>query len=251
MRNPIEARTRTAAMAGAAVLLVALAAGATAADCPDSFTGLASLAVGKSIDCTCGPDQLSGSVWGTGRYTGDSSLCAAARHAGAIGTDGGRVTVYRCGACPAVVGSTRNGIESRDWGPYDLTFAFTWPAPSCRPSPEASALPRCPATMGEQGGRRTAEPLECACAASQVSGNVWGSEPYTFDSSICAAARHAGVIDTDGGEVLVFAARGCASFKGSTRHGVTSADWGPYQDAFAFRYPLPACSDGARLPKRR
>ncbi|MGV8039418.1 MAG: LCCL domain-containing protein [Thermoanaerobaculaceae bacterium] len=182
--------------------------------------------------------------------TGDSSICAAARHAGMIRASGGKVTVYREGKCPALVGSIRNTIETRDWGAYDLTFAFEHPAPGCTPSEQVTGVPACPASMVGQEGRRTAEPLECSCSQRQITGSVWGSDLYTFDSSVCAAARHAGAISSSGGEVLVFVAGTCASFKGTARNGVTSSDWGPYDRTFAFRYPLPGCADGGGIQRR-
>lgn len=219
-------------------------------ECPSSFSGHGALPVGASLTCTCSSEQITGSVWGTGRYTGDSSVCAAARHAGVIRASGGKVTVYREGKCPALVGSIRNGIETRDWGAYDLTFAFEHPAPGCTPSEEVTGLPACPASMVGQEGRRTAEPLECSCSQRQITGSVWGSDLYTFDSSVCAAARHAGAVGSSGGEVLVFTAGRCASFKGTARNGVTSSDWGPFDRTFAFRYPLPGCADGGSIQRR-
>ena len=41
-----------------------------------------------------------------------------------------------------------------------------------------------------------------------MAGSVWGTDMYTDDSSVCAAAQHAGKVGPAGGEVTVFAASG-------------------------------------------
>lgn len=218
--------------------------------CPDNFLSYGTLGVGKSLTCTCSPDQFTGSVWGTDRYTADSSICAAARHAAVVGASGGKVTVYREGSCPGVTGSTRHGVTSREWGAYDKTFAFEHPAPPCLPQTGEAGVEPCPANMIGQESRLTTEGLECTCAPQQMSGSVWGSDIYTFDSSICAAARHAGMLPAAGGSVTVFTAGRCSRFVGTARNGVTTGDWGPYDNTFAFRFPLPRCADGSAVPKK-
>jgi hypothetical protein len=218
--------------------------------CPDNFMSYGSLGVGKSLTCVCSPEQLTGSVWGTDRYTADSSICSAARHAGAIGAKGGKVTVFREGSCPGLAGSTHNGVTSRDWGAYEQTFAFKHPAPECRPEIASSEGEPCPVNMVGQEARATSQALECSCSAAQISGSVWGVDLYTLDSSVCAAARHAGVIPGAGGPVTVFVAGRCPSFVGSSRNGVTTNAWGVFEHTFAFRFPLPKCADGSAVPKQ-
>jgi hypothetical protein len=225
-------------------------AAAQVSPCPSNFVGYQSLSIGKSISCACSAEQLSGSVWGTDRYTGDSSICAAALHAGVIAAKGGTVKVFREGSCPKLVGSTRHGVTSRDWGPYESTFAFKHPAPACAPEPKSGDIQACPATMRGYETRATTQALECACAPVQLSGSVWGSDIYTFDSSVCQAARHAGVVTEHGGQVTVFVAGRCASFDGTTRNGVTTSKWGLFDNTFTFRFPLPACADGSLPPKK-
>jgi hypothetical protein len=227
----------------AIAVLAAASASAQTTPCPANFTGYAELSVGKSVSCACSQEQIRGSVWGTDRYSADSSICAAARHAGVIGAAGAKVTAYRQASCPALTGSTRNGVASSDWGAYEVTFAFSHPAPSCTPTARSGVSP-CPSSMKDHEARRTGDPLECSCTAAQIKGSVWGSDRYTFDSSVCAAARHAGAVPASGGNVLVFTAGSCDAMHGSARNGVTSSDWGPYKNTFAFGYPLPRC-DGS------
>jgi hypothetical protein len=60
-------------------------------------------------------------------------------------------------------------------------------------------------------------------------GSVWGSGPYTMDSTLAAAAVHAGVLRA--GQVGVVRVKVVASpqgFAGSARNGVSSASYGPY-----------------------
>ena len=74
---------------------------------------------------------MRGSVWGTRRYTADSSVCMAALHAGVAARSGGTVAVYAGGGCRRFVGTTRNGVSSRDWGRFGQTYAFRFPLPRC------------------------------------------------------------------------------------------------------------------------
>ena len=73
----------------------------------------------------------------------------------------------------------------------------------------------------------------CHCDAGRPDGSVWGSDPYTGDSDICTAARHAGVIEADG-PVEVFAAPGQSDYAASFQNGVQSSGWGSYGYSFTF-----------------
>lgn len=55
---------------------------------------------------------------------------------------------------------------------------------------------------------------------------LYGTDVYTDDSGICAAAVHAGKITFEsGGTVTIETVAGQQEYKGSTRNGVTSATW--------------------------
>jgi hypothetical protein len=208
--------------------------------CPQTFQGLGGLAAGASLTCRCDAEQTSvGSVWGSGRYTADSTICRAAVHAGAIPAAGGAVTLHAGGRCERFTGTNRNGIATSDWGGYDRTFAFREGVLCAGESP--SARPPCPARGVDVESRAGACGLECSCSA-EATGSVWGSDRYTADSSICAAARHAGAVRSSGGSIAVFLGGRCEAFQGSARNGIQSSDWGAYDATFGFRYPLPACS---------
>ena len=63
-------------------------------------------------------------------------------------------------------------------------------------------------------------------------GTVWGTDTYSDDSSVCAAAVHAGAITFAGGSVTVEMRSGLDSYSGSTRNGVGTQDWGSWSGSF-------------------
>lgn len=86
-----------------------------------------------------------------------------------------------------------------------------------------SKLPKCERYPAHK------ETYSCECAAGTTSGSVWGSGPYTADSDLCRAARHAGVIAEKGGEIVVSRIAGQSSYDGSSQNGVTTKSWGSYK----------------------
>jgi hypothetical protein len=250
-REEVAMRIRVAVSTVASVVLLVAGASleAAVAPCPSNFKGYEK--TGETMDCKCTPAQMSGSVWGSGRYTTDSSICAAARHAGAVGSAGGDVKVHALGGCQSYAGSTKNGITSSQWGPYQASFGFEADVPC---GGEAAASKgggnQCPADMSAHEARGTSEPLECTCPAGEGTGSVWGSSVYTTDSSVCRAARHAGAVGARGGAVTVFVAGGCSSYDGTTKNGVTTGSWASFGHSFGFAFPLPACADGKKPAKQ-
>jgi hypothetical protein len=64
-------------------------------------------------------------------------------------------------------------------------------------------------------------------------GMVWGTDVYTGDSVLAAAAVHAGAVkDGENGIVKVTVLTPPAAFQGSVRHGVTTHDFGRFGTAF-------------------
>jgi hypothetical protein len=218
----------------AAAGLVSLRSNAMPSDgtCPAQLSGLAQ----PSLSCRCAGRPTSGSVWGSGTYTADSSVCLAAVHAGAVSASGGQVQVHTAPGCPGYQGSLQHGVETHSWGQYGQSFYFVGHgdgrcAPSQAGKPIGGVAGRCPSTFQSAG---TAE-LHCTCTANQFSGSVWGSDIYTGDSSLCNAALHAGAVPNGGGAVVAIAAPGCASYAASSRNGVTTSAWKQYQNSFYFQ----------------
>lgn len=231
----------TLAMGLGAVLLSGLAGGDAAAQgqsCPRTFQGQRGAG-----SCYCAPAAMTGAVWGTGTYTEDSSICAAALHAGAVGGGGGVVTVQAFQGCNAYAGSRSNGIASSNYGPWNASFFFPGVTQgSCGgpvgKSAAAPTIPNCPAAFTAMRGRSGV--LSCNCPQGAFSGEVWGSAIYTEDSAICRAALHAGVVGPMGGPVTLTAAQGCKSYSGTTNNGVTTKAYGPWNASFYFTAVPPA-----------
>lgn len=177
-----------------------------------------------SLTCTCAPGTLGSSVWGVGPYTGDSDLCAAARHSGVIGAEGGEIVAEAVEGLARYDGSEQNGVTTRSWGSYPFSVQFVVPAmdvAECR------------------GFSAKESPLTCACPANPArSGSVWGSSPFTGDSDICTAAQFEGVLGTGAGVVRVLATAGLEAYAENSRNGISTRSWGKYGESFVFDWNL-------------
>jgi hypothetical protein len=72
--------------------------------------------------------RVDGSVYGTGTYTTDSSLAAAAVHAGVLKSgETGVVRVTMIPSPPAFTASSQNGVTSYPWGPYPAAYQIHIP----------------------------------------------------------------------------------------------------------------------------
>ncbi len=83
------------------------------------------LVVGDTRTLNCSPGGPIASVWGTGVYTSDSSICTAAVLEGLITVaDGGVVVAEVVNGEDSYKGSTANGVTSLDYASYPLSFEF-------------------------------------------------------------------------------------------------------------------------------
>ena len=196
------------------------------ADCPGNFSALAGTQI--IIGCNCPASSIQGKVWGTSIYTTDSSICAAARHAGAIGGQGGPVWVQGAPGRPNYQGTTQNSITTSNYGNYKASFRF--PVAGAKPA-QTTNTNACPTDAISQRGQ-IGESQACHCAPDSMVGKVWGSGVYTDDSSICAAALHAGVVSAGGGSVSYIILPGQESYQGSTRNGVSTISYGNWKGSF-------------------
>lgn len=70
-------------------------------------------------------------------------------------------------------------------------------------------------------------------------GTVWGTDTYTADSALAAAAVHAGVLKVgQRGMVRVTIVKSPEKHEGSQRNGITTSDYGPYGASYKVRRPL-------------
>ena len=206
--------------ASISVLLASTAPALGSEVCPRDF-GSGS----EPLTCQCSPEAArAGDVWGTLTYTADSRICRAALHAGAITPRGGEVTVLPEQGRDAYTGSSRNGVQTSDYGSYGASFRFQ--------GIDISGPEPCPATLRHHRG---VERLACVCEPSAMrSGEVWGSFVYTADSRICRAALHAGAIGAAGGPVTIIPEPGRPGYRGSSRNGVISGAYDSYGASFRF-----------------
>lgn len=88
----------------------------------DEFRGQEGLIV--AYRCPPNPDEVAvGSVWGSGTYSDDSSVCMAGVHAGAITHKDGGVVVFEVQAGQdSYQASMQNGVQSSDWGSWGGSF---------------------------------------------------------------------------------------------------------------------------------
>lgn len=196
-----------------------------------------------TYSCPAG-GPASGRVWGTDVYTDDSSICTAAVHAGAITiAAGGTVTIEMRPAETSYRGSVRNGIASKSYGAYAGSFVIVSNQRTTTPNQVAvdstDAWSRTAQTWRSRNGERFT--LNCPASGSigfdPLTGNaeVWGTNLYTDDSSICVAAVHAGLITmARGGRVTIEIRPGASTYTGSSRNGVKTRNYGEFGGSFIF-----------------
>lgn len=79
--------------------------------------------IGKALSFRVIGSADAGGVWGSNPYTADSMLAKAAVHAGVLQPgEAGLVTVTILPGQLSYVGSTHNGVTTRGWGPFELSF---------------------------------------------------------------------------------------------------------------------------------
>lgn len=199
------------------------------------------LADGDVLLCTCKAGGRDWFIWGTGPYSGHSDICTAARHAGAIDANGGVVVVTGRPGQKAFEAGDKNGVTARRWGFFNNGFDVATAA-------VGEISPTTP-RLACQAFSIDAAPYECSCPAARGNtGSVWGSGPYTADSDVCSAARHAGAISEEGGPIMVSAELGQAAYQGGSQNGVNTSSWGSYDQSFgvaAVKAKLTTSADGA------
>lgn len=164
-----------------------------------------------------------GSVWGTDIYTDDSYLATAAVHAGVLAP--GETDIVMVTLLPgedAYEGTTRNDIESMNYGEWSGSYSvevilFDYEIAA---TPDPGTLTSYRDLVGET---LTFE------VTGDGSASVWGTDIYTDDSNLAAAAVHAGVLEEgETGLVEVTILPGEDSYTGSTQNDVTSWDYGSW-----------------------
>lgn len=173
----------------------------------------------------CPPGGTAESVTGTGPYSGDSSVCTAAVHAGLLTFDrGGDLTIVHQGPQPVFGSIPRNGVTPRMYSVYPASFLFR--------SDDGQTIPSSPDGIPVTWEVRhilQAPPgtkVTLWCPPNGVPQSLWGTDVYSEWSNPCTAAAHAGAITIERGGTFDVEMRPGQEFKGSTRNGITSGDEG-------------------------
>ena len=105
------------------------------------------------------------------------------------------------------------------------------------PRPAAAADPIAGDWSTQANGYRgrNGERFTYTFPAGSPTGRLWGSGPYTDDSSIATAAVHAGLITpATGGTVTIEIRGGESSYAGTTQNGLPSQGYGAWSGSFVF-----------------
>ena len=159
-------------------------------------------------------------VWGSDLYVSDSPICIAAIHAGVLQVEKpGLVTIFLSAGADSFPSSTRNGVATKSYGPNATSYTF-----------DRSGLPGqidwSTKWLGVPEGFATSVPVTCPSGGAMTF-QIWGSDVYQEESSICIAAVHAGLITrANGGNVFVTADNGKNNYPDVDRNGVKSTFWG-------------------------
>jgi hypothetical protein len=71
------------------------------------------------------------------------------------------------------------------------------------------------------------------CPSNGSAGSLWGTNPYTDDSSVCTAGVHAGAITlARGGRMVIQITPGQDRYASSSSNGVTSRDYPAWGGSF-------------------
>ena len=192
---------------------------------------------GETFTLACSPGGTAHSVWGSDIYTADSSICSAAVHSGLITyQQGGAVTIELRPGRSIYGCSERNGVTTSYYGPYQHSFVFKTPDTEALVREADEQTPVLWNTSPAMVSPETGKTYKFKCPPGGKESNVWGTDIYTADSSICNAAVHAGKLTTEGGGSVTIELRpGESSYKGTTRNGIKTSDYGVYGRSFVVR----------------
>ena len=173
---------------------------------------------------------IDGSVWGTGTYTDDSALAAAAVHAGVVAPgETANLTVEVLPGQASYKGSANHGVASADYGAWEGSFKFL---DKPKPDDPNEVLPD-PGNLKPYSAQLS-QSFHFEVTGT-TDGSVWGDGVYTDDSQLASAAVHAGLVKAgQSGVVIVKILPGQDSYGGATRNGVASSTYGSWNASYQF-----------------
>ncbi len=228
-----------------AVTALCLLSGPALADWSSTVVSQGHTGPGADGQTDCPAGGTPGSIWGTGTYTSDSSICGAAQHYGWIPSGGGGTVIYR--TVPGLQnyeGTAQNGVTSNGYGSWGLSFQITGYAPHTgapvQPPANGGHLQQIswsdhPDGLGHGGVAGTTHQYNCP-PSSAPAATIWGQDPYTSDSPVCVAAQHRGLINpANGGNVTVLILGSQPNYPSVQRYGVTSSEYPTWPRSYTFQ----------------
>ncbi len=179
--------------------------------------------------------STSGSIWGTGIYTIDSNLSAAAVHAEILSPgQKGLVKVNILPGQSSYTGSSRNGVSTANYPAYPASYSVE----AARDTGPVTEMSLDPGSMAVYPGAAAGQTLVLWIKGRKSGGSIWGSDVYTSDSALGLAAVHAGVLaDGESAPVIVKVLPGQTSYTGSSRNGVSTAGYGAWGLSYSLERP--------------
>ncbi len=209
-----------------------------------------------NFECLPAPTEISGYFYGTNNYSSDSYICPAAVHAGVINRYGGFITIKMNPGQQFYTSTDRNGLTSRNYGTTDFSYTFVGEPVASKTTGEATAnqtnvevaAAQNPAQIPEIGWQSSVENLgldkytslnrqftfQCTPAPSSFTEYVYGTDNYNYNSSICPAAVHAGIISRYGGNVTIQVNQGQELYAATERNGINSRNDDASEYSFFF-----------------
>jgi hypothetical protein len=115
----------------------------------------------------------------------------------------------------------------------EATTSTTKPSGDAEPAETGDTVEDLWRATAVQFRDQVGELLDFECPAGGTPGTVWGSDPYTDDSSVCTAGVHAGVITVeDGGTVVIELLGAQDEYVGSEANGIETFDYGPWPNSY-------------------
>jgi hypothetical protein len=226
--------------------------GAAGAQGLASLDAIPGLQPGSILVLTVTGNAAGGSVWGTDLYTTDSSLAAAAVHAGVLYDKvAGTVIVEVLAGAASYDGSNRNGVTSQKWGSFGKSFRFRKSFGTQAVTQPTTSTPMPPLKIyafEDAATLNRIKPVSGAVVYIKLTGSgvgsVWGTDVYTIDSAPAAVAVHAGILRIgQSGIMKVRILPGRTSYEGSSRNGVNTMSYA----AYGASYSVEAVPPGAQV----
>ena len=161
----------------------------------DWFASASALGLGDVARFTCPPDGTEYVIWGTDVYTDDSSVCTAGVHVGLISfADGGDVIVQMIEGQTAYLGTTQNGVTSREYGTWDSSFTIEGATAGPAATPATSQQPSGPPTGSDLSPE--AQEIMAHVPAAIAAGEC--GEVTSFDAGVITGVQCINIPDVAG-----------------------------------------------------